>query len=355
VRLRPEQLEGHLRRGLAPVYVVGGEEPLQVEECLRALRAAAREAGFTERVVLDAEPGFAWGALAAEAASLSLFAERRLLELRIPGARPDEPGARALIAYCQAPPAERVLLVRLGKHDGRQLRSRWYRALEEAGAAVQAWPLAAGRLAAWVRERARGAGLALAEDAAELLAERSEGNLLALAQEIEKLVLLHPGAPVGVEEVLAAAADNARFGPFDLLDAVLAGDAPRALRIVTTLREEGLDPPQVLGALAWGLRAVAALASAAPRGRGLERVLAEPRYGVWRRRKALLARALQRAPATLWQAVVADLAGVERLAKGLPARPGEAAPRGPAPGWDGLARLALRACARPLAIGGDSL
>jgi len=303
VRLRPEQLPEHLRGALAPIYLIAGDEPLQVEEALDAVRAAARAAGYDERVVLHAESGFDWSTLAGYARSLSLFSEKRVIDLRIPGGRPGDDGARALRAYAERPAPDTLLLVGLGKFETPIARAKWYQVLAAAGVEVQAWPIDATRLPDWASRRASGAGLRLSREAARFLAERSEGNLLALVQEIEKLALLHPGAELGVEELLDAVADSARFSAFDLVDSALEGQAARALRILGVLREEGAPPLQVLGALAWALRGVARIAPHATDPRGLDAVLAKPANFTWRRRKALLAKALRRHRPSAWYAL----------------------------------------------------
>jgi len=317
MRLRPDQLPGHLGTTLLPLYLLSGEEPLQREECLDALRAAARARGYEERESLTVDRRFDWSELAHFGDALSLFASRRILELRAAG-RFDDAGRKALVAWCERPP-EDVLLVLVLEYrvDGQMARTKWFSTLEAAGAHVQVWPVDAPRMPDWVQARARREGLSLDDAAATLLAERHEGNLLAGAQEVAKLALLHAGGVVSVEQVLAATADSARYDAFDLVDASFAGDAARTLRVVKGLREEGARLPEVLGAVAWALRSAAEVAPAVARGVPLDRAMG-PRHGAWRapgRRQALEAVLARHSPRR-WGALVRRLSRIDRRAKG---------------------------------------
>ena len=234
-----------------------GDEPLQFNESLDAIRAAAREQGFAERTVLDAETGFDWSRLAEAAASLSLFAERRLIELRLPSGRPGTEGGKALAAFAAEAGDDVVLLVGAGRIEARAKRSAWYRAIDGAGAAVEVWPKERSALPAWLRERARSRGLDASPEAIEELADRCEGNLAYGAQTIERLALLVSGGRIEIDDVLDGAAHGARFTSFDLVDATLAGNAPRALAVLAGLGAEGEAPPAIIGALAWQVRTIA--------------------------------------------------------------------------------------------------
>ncbi len=328
MKIAARQLPRHLQGGLAPVYLVSGDDPLLVQEACDLVRTRAREEGCSERMVFHAEAGFDWQALLQAAGGMSLFAERRLLELRLPGGRPGEAGARVLQAYGERPPPDTVLLVICPRLDGAAQRSRWFKALEQAGVVVQVWPLTPRELPRWVAERMRAAGLRPDGEAVRLLVERVEGNLLAAVQEIEKLRLLHEGQ-VDAEAVLAAVADSARFDVFGLVDAALAGDARRATRILAGLRREGVEPVLVLWALARELRALARMAARVENGEAVEAVLAGQR--VWDKRKPLMRAALARHGRRRWQGLLRRAARIDRLVKGQ--APGNA--------WDELLQLAL--------------
>ena len=273
MRVRPDQLERHLGRGLASIYVVYGDEPLQREESLDVLRSAARRSGFEERIVLHAESGFDWSELQAHAASLSLFAERRLIDLRLPGGSPGKDGGPVLAQYAADPPPDTMLLLSCGRLDRRSTTTKWFKALEGAGDVIEVFPVRARDLPRWIVDRCRARGVTVERDAAGALAERNEGNLLACAQEIDKLCLLAEGRPITVEEVMRTVADSARFGAFDLIDPALDGDAARVVRILHVLREEGVEPIHVLGSLTWAIRGVCGIAAGLEGGARLDDVL----------------------------------------------------------------------------------
>jgi len=317
VKLRPDQLHEHLARPLLPLYVVSGEEPLQREECVDAIRTAARGAGFEEREVFHVDRRFQWNELTASADTLSLFATRRIVEVRAV-AKLDDAGRKALAGWSERPPQDVLLMLILSfRVDGQMARAKWFSALESTGAHLQVWPVAPAEMPRWVAQRARRAGLDLDADAAAMLAERAEGNLLAGSQDVEKLALLYRGETVGVEQVLAATADSARYDAFDLVDACFRGDAPRTVRIVRALREEGMRLQEVLGPLAWAMRSAADIAPALARGTPLDRAMG-PRHGAWRareRREALEA-VLARHPAPRWGTLLRRAGLIDRRSKG---------------------------------------
>ena len=332
MQVRPEQLPAHLERGLKRVYLVSGDEPLQFNEALDAVREAARGLGFSERTVLDAEGSFGWSRLAEAVASLSLFAERRLIELRLPSGRPGAEGARALAAFAAEPGDDVVLLIGTGRIEARAKRSEWYRAIERAGATIEIWPKERSALPGWIRERARSRGLVASPEAIEELADRCEGNLAYGAQTIERLALLVSGGRIEIDDVLDGAAHGARFTSFDLVDATLAGNTPRALAVLAGLEAEGEAPPAIVGALAWQVRTVARIGRDLERGVAIEDALRP--FPAWRRRRGAVAAALRRSPAGEWSGRLAALASLDAMSKG--AAPGDE--------WDGLRRLILDFC-----------
>jgi DNA polymerase-3 subunit delta len=254
MQLRPAQLAAHLKQPLLPLYVVAGEEPLIIQESLDALRAAARRQGFTERQVLDADRAFDWSQLTQAAASLSLFASRRLIEVNLPSGAPGDAGAKALKALADDPVPDTVIVLVCGALEYRTRQSGWYTALESKGASLYVWPVKPEELPHWIGDRLAAAGLKATPAAIELLVHRTEGNLLAAQQDIEKLKLLHPGETLSEENIQLAVADSARFDAFDLTDRVLMGDAEGAVRSLGRLREEGVELPALVGAWAWMLR-----------------------------------------------------------------------------------------------------
>lgn len=349
MQLKPEQIRTSLERGVAPIYLVSGDEPLQIQECLDAVRERARAEGFTDRAVYNVDNKFQWGILREFGDSLSLFAERRVIDLRLASAKPDKEGVETIKDYAERPNPDNLLLISAPRIDRRSLKSGWLKAIDGAGVIVQVWPIDGKRLPAWVARRARDAGLRLNQDGARLIAERSEGNLLACAQEIAKLKLLHGEGAIGIEEVIASVTDSARFSAFDLVDCVLEGDARRAVRITAALRDEGLDPLQVLGPLAWALRSANEIAGRVRAGESLDGVLAGGKFAVWRMRKAGLDKALRRHPLKSWQRLIAGAGRVDRLAKGTGSRDEVGVRHTRAEAWNTLQALALAICGvRPL-------
>ncbi len=331
VNLRPDQLESHLAGTLRPVYIVSGDEPLQHAEVADAIRAAARRQGHSAREVHEAGSDFDWGALAEAGANLSLFGDRVLVDLRLPTGKPGREGARVLKEWGGAPPPDTLLLVTAPKLDRQTQQSAWYKALAAAGAAVTVALPPRGRLGHWIEARMRTRGLQADAEAVSLLAERVEGNLVAAAHEIDKLLLLQGPGAVDAATVRSAVADSSRYTPFDLANAIVAGEAARVGRIAAGLRGEGVAEPLALWAVH---REIDLLASAAARCVAGESVAGALRAaGVWPSRQEALGRALHRHTAADWAALLARCARLDRVAKG--------AERGSF--WEELVELALLA------------
>lgn len=324
----PQQLSGRLERGLDGAYLVAGNEPLLVNEAADAVRAAARAQGFAEREVLDAGPRFDWGTLASQGNAPSLFASQRLLELRLPGGKPGNAGSAAVQEWLKNPPEDVLLLIVAHDFEPAQARSKWVKAVESAGCFVHAPQLDAARLPAWIKARMNRHGLEPSTDAVRLLAERTEGNLLAADQEIEKLALLVGEGNVDEAAVLGAVADSARFQVFGMLDDALAGDAARALRALRGLHAEGIELPAVMGAVTWQLNQLARVAFASRRG-GVDAALAKAR--VWPKKRELMAGAIRRHPPGEWPGFVEAAARIDRQVKG----------RAPGDPWQTVERLVL--------------
>jgi DNA polymerase-3 subunit delta len=251
--LNAEQLKHAFAGGMAPVYLVSGDEPLLVGEAADAIRAAARAAGHAERRVFFIDKSFDWDELRQETQSLSLFAERRLFELRMPSGKPDK-GAPILIDLATRPPPDVICLLIADKLDKKAGDTPWVRAFEKHGIWVPVWPVETAALPGWLRDRAAALGLLMDPEAAELIVERVEGNLLAARQELEKLALLCDGKRIGTDLVLRSVGDSARYDVFQLGEAAAAGDSERALRILLGLKSEGIEPTLILWALVRELR-----------------------------------------------------------------------------------------------------
>jgi len=312
MQINADQLARQLERGLAPLYLVSGDEPLQVEECGDAIRRCAEANGCNERSVFTVEPGFDWDGLRTATQSLSLFAERRLIELRVPTGRPGEAGAALLSELAENASADIVLLVITGKLDKAQRESRWVQAIESAGTHVVIWPLEVQKLPAWLTQRFAARGLKPEAGVVDLLAWHLEGNMLAAAQEVEKLAMLCLNGRVAQADVEESLADSARFSIYQLVDAALAGEVAAARRILASLRTEGTEPILMLWALARELRTLAQMGQELARGKPESAVLAR----AWAQRRTLVGKALRRHPAPVWLGFMRRSAQLDRILKG---------------------------------------
>lgn len=320
MKLDAAQLDSHLQGNLSPVYILSGDETLLVQEAADAIRQAAQQKGFTERQVMHVDRSFDWNALYDAASAMSLFSEQRLIELRMPTGKPGDAGRKALDAWAAQPPEDTVLLIITGKLEASIAKTKWHKAMDKLGKNIVIWPLDANRLTSWVGGRMRDKGLQPDTAAVELLAQRIEGNLLAAAQEIEKLVLLHGSGPISIDDIDDAVADNARFDIYKLVDTALSGDVAYTQRMFNRLRDEGAEPVLVLWVLSRELRSLAKMAgeSATSGGRPdaskVDQVMTS--YRVWQKRKPLIKKALMMYGPRRWQGLLIVAARIDRVIKG---------------------------------------
>jgi DNA polymerase-3 subunit delta len=327
MKLTSDSLAASLGERLLPAYLVSGDEPLLAGEAADAVRAGARAAGFTEREVHFIERVSDWDDVRASAANLSLFGSRRVLEIRLASGKPGVAGNAALVALLEKSDPDTLFLILAPRLDRDAQNAEWVRAVEARGGWVQVWPVDAARLVGWLKGRCRKLKLEASDEALAILAARTEGNLLAAHQELVKLTLSAHAPRITPEDVLASVADSARFDVFQLGEAVLAGDTPRALRMLAGLRAEGTERTLVLWTLNKSLRDV----WQARAGGGSK---APP----WQRQGAALAKAVQRAPRLAFTALAQRAERADRMIKG----------RVPGDAWDELALLAADICATPV-------
>jgi DNA polymerase-3 subunit delta len=313
MQLNADQLPSHLKRGLARVYFISGDEPLAALECADAIRAAAVAAGYADRAVHTVESGFDWDALYADTRAGSLFAARRLIEVRLPSGKPGEQGARTLTELAGDPSPDIVLLVTTGKLEKQARAAKWVAALEGAGVSITLYPTDARQLPGWIERRMRARGLIPGPGVTEMLAHYTEGNSLACAQEIDKLALLGPRA-VSADDIAGDLSDNARFTVYALSDAALAGNAIAILRILKSLKAEGEAPALISWALARDVRELARMAQAVAGGRAPAAVLED--FRVWMRRKPVVQKALLRHSVDEWHDLICAAARLDRVVKG---------------------------------------
>ncbi len=338
MQLRAEALEAHLSKALAPLYVISSDEHLLALEAADRIRTAARSSGFSEREVLVAERFFKWGELLAANQAMSLFGDRKLIELRIPGGKPGKDGGQALQDYAAACTAsteagDTLTLITLPKLDWATQKSAWVGALQRHAVYIEIPNVERHQLADWIGRRLVAQSQSADRAALEFMVERVEGNLLAAHQEIRKLGLLYPEGRLSFEQVQDAVLNVARYDVFKLSEAMLSGDVGRVARMLDGLKGEGEAPPLVLWAIAEELRTLLKLKLGTADGRPLAALLKE--YRIWGPRERLMAPALARVKLTTLEDALAKAAQVDRMIKGLRAKDfaGDA--------WDALLQLAL--------------
>ena len=327
MQLRAEQLEAHLGKTLAPLYVIHGDEPLLALEAADAVRAAARRRGYAEREVFVVERGFDWGELAHAGASRSLFGDSKIVELRLPTGKPGTQGAETLAACCARLDAEVLTLVTLPRLDRAGQSSAWFGALAAAGVVVEVWPVERARLPEWIGARLARQNQRASRPVLEFLADRVEGNLFAAHQEVLKLALLAPPGELALETVEDAVASVARYDPYAAAEALVAGDLARYVRVLEGLRGEGEAPTFVLFAVSGALFVLRGIAE----GKPAERLFGEQRLFNKPLQRAVQAAARRYTRAAL-DGALAQAALIDRVAKGV--AQGDA--------WDQFAALGLK-------------
>ena len=315
MKIRPEQLQSHLSKQLLPVYVISGDEPLLAQESTDAVRLAARNQGFSGREVFHGEGKFDWGQLHNEANALSLFAEKKIIEVRISNGKPGDKGSKAICELCANRSPDNLLLVILPKLERSAQNSKWMKALESAGAHIQVWPVTGDQLPRWIKQRLLESNITANQQAVEILAERVEGNLLAAVQEIEKLKLLATNGKVDAIMMSSVVADSARYNLFEFVDKVLAGDAQSAARSLRGLHSEGTDAIPLLWAITRELRIL--IKASEQISRGESRDWALKNAGVWEKRLPLFRSAIQRCSAAHLRMLLYQAGAIDRGIKGM--------------------------------------
>ena len=331
MRIYPEKLNGQLKQALLPIYLVSSDEPLLAQETSDTIRSACRQADYTERQVFHVERGFDWNIIREANASLSLFSEKRLLELRINSGKPGDQGSIVLQEYLARPAEDTVLLINVPRLDSSTLKSKWAKALMDSPLCgfIQLPSINIDQLPNWINQRLTQQGLSADPEAIDLIVARTEGNLLAAVQEIEKLKLISNASHLDLATIQASIADSARYDVFGLVDAALEGDTERSLRMLAGLRGEGGEIPIILWAVARDIRHLANLAQQLSQGTSMDRALSR----VWpAARKPLFTKALKRLSGAQWQLLLKDAQLIDEQSKGQTI--GDA--------WVGMASLILR-------------
>jgi DNA polymerase-3 subunit delta len=339
MQLRPEQLAATLARGLQALYTIHGDEPLLAQEAGDTIRAAARAAGYTERKVFSVSGAhFDWSGLLGASQAMSLFAERQLIEIRIPGGKPGKEGSEVLQRYCETLSDDVITIIHLPRLDRQQQGSAWFAAIDSAGVSLRVDPVERKALPQWIAQRLAAQGQRVQEGDAgaqtlAFFADRVEGNLLAAHQELQKIALLYPQGELSFEQIEAAVLNVARYDVFKLGEAVLAGQTTRVLRMLDGLRAEGEAPVLVHWTLAEDIRALKRVKDAVAQGKPLPMALREAR--VWGAKERLFERLVPLLPDHTLAHWVEAASVCDGLIKGLKH------PHWPLDAWDGLRRLAL--------------
>ncbi|MHB1949223.1 MAG: DNA polymerase III subunit delta [Gammaproteobacteria bacterium] len=331
MKIAAHLLGQQLTKNLSPIYVVSGDEPLLTQEACDLIREAAIAAGFTERVRINVEPGADWGkAFYAYSQSFSLFATKRLLDLDLTTAKLNAASSKILQEYTQQPPSDTILLIRTNKLDSKTEQTSWYKALDKVSVIIPIWPITIEQLPAWILQRAKKLDLNITKSAAELLATLVEGNLLAAAQELEKLRLLQLTEVIDHQTIENAISDHAHFDIFTLVDSALSGNTKRSLRILENLAAEDTEPTLILWAIARELRTLADMAKQIQQGIALGTLF--PKFRIWEKRQPSVRAFLQRNKLENCWELLTNAAQIDRIIKG--AETGNV--------WDALGQLVLK-------------
>jgi DNA polymerase III subunit delta len=320
LKLPLTQLSPHLKRGLAGIYLIAADEPLLVAEATDEIRRSAIGRGFDERTVHFVERGFRWDSLANGSDSLSLFSSKQIVELRMAAPRPGDAGAKAIRALADAGDSDRLVIISIqSKLDANASKSVWVKTIEKQGVVVDIRPVSRRDLPGFIARRAKIYGLTISTDAAELLAERVEGNLLAADQDLAKLALIRDDGHVDTQAVQESVASSARFDVFRLSDAVVAGDLERAIRVLDGLKSEGVAPALVIWALAREIALLSQLKHGTRKGRSPAELMT--RLRVWQSRQSAISRALARYSDAELGRLLRRAETVDRTVKGLDSAP----------------------------------
>lgn len=334
MQLRHDALDSHLTQPLAPLYVIASDEHLLALEAADKIRKAARAQGFTEREVLTVNRSFRWSELSSANQSMSLFGDKKLIELRIPTGRPGKEGSQALQQYAAKANPDTLTLITLPALDWQTKKAAWVGTLQKTAVYIDIPLVARPQLSGWIANRLTTQGQSAQREGLEFIVDRVEGNLLATHQEIQKLGLLYPKGKLSFEQIQEAVLNVARYDVFKLSEAMLTGDTARLVRMLEGLKGEGEPLPLVLWAISEEVRTLLKLRAGLDQGRPLGMVCKENR--VWGPRERLMGTALQRLNLNTLKAAQQDAAQVDKMIKGLRADAfvGDA--------WDALLQLSIK-------------
>ncbi|MEC9375693.1 MAG: DNA polymerase III subunit delta [Pseudomonadota bacterium] len=291
MKVSVDNINSQLNKELASVYFITGDENLLVGEVKDKIRSFARSQGFDERETHTVDAKFNWDELRQSLNNLSLFSARRIIELDLISGSPGRDGSKAIINHLDNPPPDTLLIISAPKLDRRASKAKWAQKIEKQGCWVSVYSISPERLSGWLSHRMKKNGLKFETSAIDALATLVEGNLLAADQEIKKLALLEHNKTLTEEIILRAVADGARFDIFQLADAAINQDSPRAIRVFYGLKREGTPAPLVLWALIREINTLISLWSLIDQGEKLD--LAMQNLRIWDSRKSMFRCALK--------------------------------------------------------------
>jgi DNA polymerase-3 subunit delta len=312
-RLKASEPGSSSKAALPKVILLNGNEPLLIEEALDGVRRALKEQGFTERLKYQLEAGFDWNQLTGVGQAMSLFAERRILEFRVPKSL-GTPGTKAITEYCQNPPEDDILVIMMPALDKRQRAAKWVKAVETIGWLADGYDISLQQFPSWLKKRLQSRALRVEAGVIELMTEQLEGNVMAAAQEVDKLQVLAKDGAVTLKLVSESLADQARFDVYALTDGCLFGDFNRVLRIKSRLQSEGLEPVIVVWALVREIRIMAAISSGMNQGQSKGLLFKQNR--IWNKREPAVNAALGRLSTNDWYDLLEQAAHLDQSVKG---------------------------------------
>lgn len=316
MKISYQQLSAHLKNSLHPIYIISGNEPLLVQESCLMVKQAAQTQGFEEYELMHAESGFQWESLVDSALSLSLFAQKKIIELRIPNGKPGDKGSQALQRYCENINDDTLLIIVLPKLESATSNSKWYKRLDQYAVSLPIWPLESAQFPAWLKQRIQQKDLDITDDALQLLAQQVDGNLLAAAQEVEKLSLLEaPKTTINAHTIEQSVGDSSRYDVFSLVDSALSGNVQRSLKILQSIQNTGTEPVLILWALSKESRLLLDLTQGLAAGKNLNVLFKE--LGIWQKKQTLYKAASQRLSISQCQDMLLLCQNIDESIKGL--------------------------------------
>ena len=315
MKIKPDQLAGYLNKSSSQTYLVCGDEPLIAEESSDAIRQHLKQQGFEEREVLFVEAGFKWEYLLECANALSLFAENRLIEIRLGSQKINKAAAKILLEYLQYAPAENTLLIIADKLDAGAKKSAWYKNIEQKGLIVEIWPIENQQLPGWLKKRASTLNLQLDDDAVNILCERIEGNLLAAKQELDKLQLQHSNKRLTADDIVNSVSDSSRYDVFALMDAVIFAQSERSLKILQVLKQEGVEATIILWAISREIRLLHTVKTGLSQGLSYESLCGKHR--IWGKKKTRLKQAAMAQNFATLEQLLRQSAVADQIIKGM--------------------------------------